>query len=434
MIVSKTKFIELYKLRNETDNCDYKKELRIETKKEKFNLIKDFLAFSNYGGGYILIGVDETNYTLNAVKKIDPASLGDIIETNLGFNIKFKISYFEIKEPNSILVGLLYIYPSTRIITSPKFFQVENKTIIGINDILTRRNTKSTKANSEDIDVISKRLKLNLTNNKKSENDFINIYENPSQQVKNLWSAIENKFEFNSEQTSINIRTLLFYSKHNKIDFAKLAGINSDKFEIILKGEILPSLGELYRISRLSNIDISFFFRPNINGNRPFWMSDLVRFTILKRVNPISAISKVNDLNAFFGTIVYETAKNINELHRLLIKQENNQTLKEIPKNKQSDFIAELRLQYYKVLEQVSKNKNLGFTEQEEIILLWQYSNEDYLSRIFTESIKEIIIDNQNNYNIKFHFWEEIASKEIKGREYNGIDKELIFSKTKIKI
>ena len=158
----KEKFLELYYYKSESDEWDYKKELSTNSKEKKYNIIKDFLAFANYGGGYILIGVDEaSDYSLvNVENKIDPASLGNLIEYNLGFSIKFDISYFNIESNgNNPTVGLIYVYPSLKIFTCSKILQSSNnKTIVGVNDILTRRNTKSTKANSNDIEKINSRL------------------------------------------------------------------------------------------------------------------------------------------------------------------------------------------------------------------------------------------------------------------------------------
>ena len=90
------KFLELYNLGVETDYSDFKQELVLNTKKQKYNLVKDFLAFANYGGGYILIGVNDKTHEFESIKKkIDPAVVGGIVEGAIGFNIQFHLRYFD---------------------------------------------------------------------------------------------------------------------------------------------------------------------------------------------------------------------------------------------------------------------------------------------------------------------------------------------------
>lgn len=313
MNATREKYFELFNYKCERDEWDYKKELHTATKEEKYNIVKDFLAFTNYGGGYILIGIDENNdfSLVNTETKIDQSSLGDIVEFNLGFNIKFEINYFEIEnDGETYKVGIIYIYPSSRILTCPRILQSNNKVIVGVNEILTRRNTKSTKANSEDIEKITNRLfakehEIDISNNK------LPIFKDNQQEVNNLWDALNNKYTISSESISIILRGILWFSSHSKIDFANLAGIENIRFEKILNGEILPSLEELIRVSNLVDLDIKFFFQPNVSGTEPFWKSELVRYSIVKLIHPASSLSLVKDLEKFLGSIVYETAKNI---------------------------------------------------------------------------------------------------------------------------
>ncbi len=418
-------------------------------RKIKYNIIKDFLAFSNYGGGYILIGIDENNEfsLVNTETRIDPSSLGDIVEFNLGFNIKFEINYFNIEnEVESYIVGIIYIYPSSRILTCPRILQSKDKVIVGVNEILIRRNTKSTKANSEDIEKITNRLfakehEIDISDNK------LPIFKDNHQEVNNLWEALNNKFSLSSESISITLRGILRFSRHSKIDFANLVGIENIRFEKILNGEILPSLEELVRISNLVDLDMKFFFQPNVAGTVPFWKFDLVRYSILKLIQPVSNLSLVKDLDKILGSIVYETAKNIYYLHSLIFDKDNMtnwesmlddsvvKAYKSIPKLKRKEFFGELSHQHYKLLEQIRERElNRGFTKQEEIILMWRFCNSEYLARIFTESIKRIEILDKENYKITFHFWDEIITKKIRGRTYDDKNIKIIFSKVRMEI
>ncbi len=450
MKATKAKYLELFQHKTESDGWDYKKELHIKTKNDKYNIIKDFLAFSNFGGGYILIGIDEdSNFEIvNVKKKIDASSLGDVIEFNLGFNIRFDINYFDIEDNQELItVGIIYIYPSSNILTCPKILQGnKNKVIVGVNDILTRRNTKSTKANSEDIAKITYRL-FSKTHNQEINDDKLPIFKDNHQEVSNLWGALNNNYILNSENISIILRSILWFSKHGKIDFANLVGIEIGRFKSLLKGYILPSLDEIVRISNLVELDINFFFQTNVRGAKPFWKSDLVRYSILKLIKPVSSISRIKDVEKFLGSIVYETAKNIYYLHSMIHGKEILQnsewmfnkkiikSYKSILDSKKTDFFGELSHQHYKLLEQVTEREtSRGFTKPEEIVLLWHFSNSEYLARIFTEAIKGIKIIDKEKYDITFHFWDELITKKIRGRTYDAKNIKMTFSKIRLEL
>lgn len=159
------KFLELYNLGRESDAHDYKKEFNMGKKGEKYNLIKDFMAFANFGGGYILIGVakdkDKPFYLNSISTELDPAEIGNNIEHNVSKNIKFDIKYFTIEDSEKhYKVGIVYIYPSDIVLFFPDNCNDENnRTIIQKNDVYTRRNTQSIKANPEEIMIISERIK-----------------------------------------------------------------------------------------------------------------------------------------------------------------------------------------------------------------------------------------------------------------------------------
>lgn len=57
--------------RTETRNIDFKAAMnwRTATKCVKFEILKDIAAFVNVGGGYIVIGRDEPNFTSGSMTK-----------------------------------------------------------------------------------------------------------------------------------------------------------------------------------------------------------------------------------------------------------------------------------------------------------------------------------------------------------------------------
>jgi len=315
MSATKETYEEYSAHKKESNSWDYKRELNIETKSEKYNLIKDFLAFANFGGGYLLLGIDNDDFTLHNQTPIDQARIGDILETNFGFNIEFEITYFDKEQNNAnIKLGIIYIHPSKRIITSPKQFQGENnKVIIGLNDILTRRNTKSTKADSDDLEKINKRVSEGAKNVHIDEASNIKprIYKTNQQRVEALWNTLNNKYEFSSEQLAIKLRGILYFSKHSKLDFANLIGVDSKTFEKVIDGSIIPDINVLIRVSKIFNIDMEFFFQNDYHGRKPFWKEDLVRLSIFQKVKPIVDINKLKNQDHILGQIVYTTANNI---------------------------------------------------------------------------------------------------------------------------
>lgn len=440
-------FDKYFNLRKESNSWDYKRELILESKTNKYNLIKDFLAFSNFGGGFILLGIDERDFSLHNQNPIDQAIIGDIIESNLGFNIPFDISYF-FKEVNKVYikVGVIEIYPSKKIFSCPKDFHSDkNKIIIGVGDILTRRNTKSTKVNTEDLQELFLRFSQKITENSYSIDEKLAIYKNSKQEIDFLWSCIENKFDFNAETLSIKFRGIFFHSKYSKIDFANLVGISIEKLDGVLLGNVLPDMEILIRVSKIFDVNMNFFFVPDYFGRTQFWKEDIVRMSILKRVNKIGGITQIDDVERILGTIVYEVAKNIVYFHSFIFEKKMNyslvadsnviqEKLENLSREQMSNLIRELSHQYYKILEQVTYESlnDTGFTDIEMLISKWFITNGVYLARIFTESIKKIEIVDNLNIRVEFHFWDEIKNLKVMGRKYDSNNLVLRFTDCKI--
>jgi Putative DNA-binding domain len=450
MNTTKEKFIELYNFGREDNAWDYKTELEVVSKSQKYNLIKDLLAFSNFGGGHLVVGIGNDNKTIVGVDNcIDPANLGALIEKTIGYSIEFEINYFDIDLNGTIKkVGLIYIFPSTKICICPKDLHGEDgKTIIvRENDVLTRRDTRSIKANSEDYTKMNQRLypKPIRISNIKIADDKYPIFLNEDQRLQNLWNALDNKIEINAEQLSINLRGIVWYSKHSKSDYARLIGIGIKEFDKLLKGEKIPSLDLLIRICKQENINIKSFFEPNYSGIELFWKSERIKFALLKLIKNTSDISKIIDINKTLGTIIYKASKNIISFYEWINnKYEKNsfdptdielaiESFNEISDQEKEKFKKRLEHQYYKLLEIVPNEKQLNnFTKQEELISNWFFMDSSLVLRVIVEAISEILIDNHGKPKICFHFWQEMIDKEIIGREYNEKDIKIEFNSDK---
>lgn len=437
--LNKEKFFQLLETETETNSLDFKRDLYLSSKSQKYNLVKDFLAFANFGGGYILIGVEDHSCQIVPFnEKIDASKIGNAIEGALGFNIQFELRYYKKDEG---YIGLIYIYPSDRILTCPRNLNCEqNRLVIGENDILTRRNTKSIKANADDLQSIHQRIQNSYNEEISSEKP--SLFENETQMVGSLWNFINNEIHITAEWFSLNFRRVLLCSQHNKLDYAKLVGLSPARFEELLMGEALPELHEIIRVSNFSNIDPKLFFESNFRGERPFWDLALIKFIITKRITNVNTLVKVSNEKEFYGRIIYLLAKNMvvfknwikdNHINELLLRTGNGIGVSKIIDSYSDSKITELNgqmgLQYYKLLELSYQVENCSnpYTEQEFLIVTWMSTSQTLLARVITEAIKNVEIDDELNPIVNFYFWDELRKGKVRRRKYDNINYELIF-------
>lgn len=69
MYNSQDKFFELVRLGTENNKWDYKRDIHISPNIAFANLLKDILAFSNSGGGWLVLGVDDNSRIIGIEKK-----------------------------------------------------------------------------------------------------------------------------------------------------------------------------------------------------------------------------------------------------------------------------------------------------------------------------------------------------------------------------
>ncbi len=427
------KFLKFFNSSREDDSWDFKRQIEISKKSEKYNLIKDFISFANYGGGYILLGVDNDNRTIaNVEKELDPSTIAEIIEKNAGLQIKFDIAYFSHDfGTGTSKIGLIYIHPSSEALACAKdLISEDGKTaIIRANDIYTRRNTRSIKATPKQIEEIIHRISLKKPNEGNVSKDKYPVYNSGKQVTDIIWNLIDDKGEINAEMMSINLRGILWFSNHNKKDFAKLCGIDMQDFERLLLGIELPTLDFLLRVSKMTNTPFQNFFETNYYGRRAFWKDHDLRFALLGLIKPMNQVQRIQNCDKFLGKVVYQTAKNILELYELV---QSDSDIGGLSPSESIKFKQELAHQHYKLLEQVRLDYEFrGLTKIEEIITQWFHCNSQYLSRIFIESIKEIKVKDKDEPWIIFHFKNEIAKREIYGRTYDEKKIKVIFSARK---
>ena len=152
------KFIEISDPRNllkrliEKNEVDYKKKLG-SSNKSKADMIKDFAAMANYGGGVLIFGVDNDEETLIGINDdeldiYDPARLQGILQKFLSpvpEIVHEKVNY---KGMNFPFVRIASI-EKTPIICCKVFHNEENKLLLQSGDIFTRQNTQTIKVHLE---------------------------------------------------------------------------------------------------------------------------------------------------------------------------------------------------------------------------------------------------------------------------------------------
>ena len=165
----------LFSLAKETPFLDYKKRINIEKNSDFPKFVKDALAFTNYGGGFIFLGMEENQFLDPDVKgkflptglsthfHIDQATLQQ--KTNSYTSNPITLDYdefFKTVDGESRKFAITYIRPSTEIIKPIKDGTYEEggktKSAFKQDTIYTRRGTQSIPASALEIDWISERV------------------------------------------------------------------------------------------------------------------------------------------------------------------------------------------------------------------------------------------------------------------------------------
>ena len=165
----------LFSLAKETPFLDYKKRINIEKNSDFPKFVKDALAFTNYGGGFIFLGMEENQFLDPDVKgkflptglpthfHIDQATLQQKTNSYTSSPITFDYDeFFKTVDGESRKFAITYVRPSTEIIKPIKDGTYEEggktKSAFKQDTIYTRRGTQSIPASALEIDWISERV------------------------------------------------------------------------------------------------------------------------------------------------------------------------------------------------------------------------------------------------------------------------------------
>lgn len=166
----------LFSQKKETTYHDFKWTLDVSRDSQDFpKIIKDVYAFSNYGGGWLVLGVKENDSSDEGIKgkyikvglpenyRLEDASLQEKINSFLDEPISIQyIEFIKIINKEKRKFALVYFPPSVKMITSKKDVKYKvgdkEKTAVLKDTVYTRRGTQSIVASAYEKKLIQKRL------------------------------------------------------------------------------------------------------------------------------------------------------------------------------------------------------------------------------------------------------------------------------------
>lgn len=454
-MITKQIFFELLDKGREDNQWDFKQDIKLKPNEDFYQLLKDILAFSNSGGGYLLLGIEDKHHNLVGVtNKLDEAELGNKLQSTLGYSIDIKLLYFEenIEGENKTL-GIVYIPESEKINVAPKNITGQKGVIIQEGLPYVRRNTQSVVANRDDYE------KLTIQVQTKGEYEFkewdLKILERNKGYFNNygkkLYDYLKGDFSFTTNEFSFKIHEIYSsQAKYNKLEFGRLVGFEDHKIDSFFEGKAFPTLEQLLRLTMIFDLPADYFFRPTIYSRFPIWQEPMISYCIINKVKQKKEIFK-QDNGTFFREVIWKLCRNIvlfinwwdsnippkveiesdpiigmfhSRPYDFLYDYLNNLSSEEI-----GQFKQHLSKQYYKIFELFERDARINQLEEDDNVLdiLIQLDSE-MICRIINECIKEInIIDGE--VEVKVHFIEEIKNREINYREYDVHELALIIHK-----
>ncbi|PEW96351.1 ATP-binding protein [Bacillus cereus] len=442
-MLSKEKFFELLETNREDNGWDFKEELKLKPNEKFYDFLKDVLAFSNSGGGYLLLGVeDETLELVGIDEKLDVAKIGAKMETTLGFSIDIKILYFEHKVAGeNITLGIIYIPESENIILSPKDLTNGKGAIVQANSIYVRRNTRSIVADKEGLERLINRV------NKKGDYKFkkqdLEIIERNKKMFSDfgdrIYNHLKGDYAFSTNEFSYKLDEVYRHQiKYNKLEFARLIGFEEEKIDDFFEGKAFPSLEHILRITTIFKLPPDYFFRSTIYSRYPLWQKPMISYCILDKVKEKKTLFLTNE-GEFFRDVFWELAghirlfgewisssrpaKGIDPLEKMFSEKPSDYLYDyndHLNDEKLNGFKKHLSHQYYKILEvfrAISYNTDLN--GEEAILNHLMNSRDEFICRIINESIKEIELVG-NEVRVTCHFIDEIVNKKVNGRQYSS--------------
>jgi len=433
MITGKDTFLKYFQFHREDDAWDYKESLKLRTKPEKFEFLRDALAFANYGGGHILVGIkNDFNTIVDVQDEHDDAKLGDIIDSILCADIRCTSEYFDVDWNSSTRhVGIVKIHPSREILVAGSdLHDSRGKNVVTVGDIFTRRNTRTVRALTTDIRQIVERLYGHVTVRAAYEHEDSELQILSELPYSILNDTLKDAYEPNAKNFGRKLEQLWrFSAKFSKQEFAALIGLAPADIDQYFEGKLPIDFNVLIRATKLLQLPTEFFFKPTYNLRFAFWKEDLIRYAVLRLCSPKEMIGQLTPESYYL--IFYQLADNIAYFHDLLFDREsfspfgNFESPSVLDFKINSEFIEHnsraLSVQYYKVLEQYRPNAiDKGLSKPEQIIHGWFECSDSHINRIVAESIIKIDIRKPQRPRVTFSFWEDVRREKVTYRTYDA--------------
>lgn len=160
-LVSKESIIKIkdLELKSEISDLDYKEVYSISETKDKIEISKDILAFSNSKGGYIIYGVNNDYEWIGLDNRsdndTDEANISNVLDNYIDGHIEFITNTVEIE---GLYFFIIYVFPNKNITpfkkdgqynkTAWKQTKSKNITVFKKGDVYCRRGSRSIKADN----------------------------------------------------------------------------------------------------------------------------------------------------------------------------------------------------------------------------------------------------------------------------------------------
>jgi hypothetical protein len=415
----KETFFNFYITQREDNRWDFKTEFLLESKSQIAEFIRDSIAFANLGGGHILFGVDNDLKLIHCSKEYDLADIHNKIKNYISYDFNFELSYFSYDDLGIIKrLGILSIRHSNSVVVVEKDFHDENgKHILRTGTIYIRKGTKSEIANHSNVreilDRIMKKEGVNpdsLINEKSLHLSLINK-EKEYIDYDLAVAHLSNKFELNANDIGKKLKAVWNeYSKTNKHEFAQLIGVDILEIDIIFAGQKFPPLSSLIVCLKLFNLPTDFFFKSIFfpsTGYHFFPPSDDFKliYTVVNLCKPKRHFYSIpNKFYSLVGLILTKVAWYIHNFYEFFQKD----MIKHGNDRGRSEFSKVYNL-FYKIIEICNsiddeKIRSRKVLLGEKIIEYFAKSSMFDLSRVVSEVIESIDIQNDSNPVIIFRF------------------------------
>lgn len=442
MYNSQEKFLELVGLGTENNKWDYKRDLHISPNTAFANILKDILAFSNSGGGWLVIGVDDNSGIVGVDKKIDPTSLGEKIISVLGEQILFDLNYYSIHDEGEKVVGLLYVHDSDKVMVSPKnLFDEKGKAIISEHTIYFRRNASSIKANIDDINILIHKVSLiGKYNLKKEDIQFLKDKKSEYFMFKEEDDFYRGEFQFTVSKFADKLNTIFRFhqSRYTKYEIGILLGFEISAIDDYFEGRRFPKIEHLLRAVEIFELPHDYFFQTTMGMEMPFIQNPLITYIILDKTDHKVDLYQYG-FGSAFNFIISDLARNFSyfkmwlysdrgayqpnerEVDSLVsrnvrIYETYEKYLLDLSDYQYNKFKKHLKIQYYKEIEKTPDETEKFLNEKIKTRLI--YSDTEFVCKFISELIKNIRISG-SNLHIEYNFIFEVQNRIIRYRDYD---------------